>query len=123
MPLLMTERVDRQLLYLNEGAYAVYIEAADKQAGDPWTRWARNFERCLPLTLWQHVAQPLAGETVERDLALLNRQLTSIASVVGQGRTLLFPVGEYTVAIDKLKQTSPRVAERVATYVASWSKM
>jgi hypothetical protein len=49
MPLLMTQKVDRQLLYLNEGAYAVYIESADTRGGDPWVRWARNFDRCLPL--------------------------------------------------------------------------
>ena len=57
MPILMTKKVDRQALYLNENAYAVYIEAHDKAGGDPWTRWARNFQRCLPLTMWQHFGQ------------------------------------------------------------------
>ena len=57
MPILMTKKVERQALYLNENAYAVYIEAHDK-SGDPWTRWARNFQRCLPITMWQHFSQP-----------------------------------------------------------------
>lgn len=123
MPLLMTQKVDRQLLYLNEGAYAVYVESADKQGGTPWMRWARNFERCLPLTLWQHVAKPLGPETVERDLRTINKQLHSISQVIGQGRTLVFPMDEYTIAMDAVAQTSPRVSDRVKQYVESWRSM
>ena len=85
MPILMTKKVDRQALYLNENAYAVYIEAHDKSGGDPWTRWARNFQRCLPITMWQHFGQPLSYETWERDGKvntdeIVVRSLDSIAS-------------------------------------------
>lgn len=123
MPLMMTQKVDRQLLYLNDGAHAVYVEAADKRGGDPWVRWSRNFDRCLPLTMWQHVGKPLGPETVERDLATLNTELNAISRVIGQGRTLVFPMGEYTTALENLTQTSPRVAERIKQYVESWRNM
>ena len=123
MPLLLSQQVDRQLLYLNEGAYAVYIDAADRKGSDPWVRWARNHNRCLPLTLWQHLGKPLAPETVERDLATINTELRDIAQVIGQGRTLIFPMGEYTTALEHTQQTSPRVADRVETYLSSWRNM
>lgn len=114
MPLLMTKRVDRQLLYLNEGAHAVYIEAADKKAGDPWVRWARNFERCLPLTLWQHFGQPLSYETWERDSKKATEELLRIANAVRQGRVVVFPGDEYTHAIQQIGNTSPKLQERIS---------
>ena len=111
----MTQKVDRQLLYLNEGAYAVYIEAADKKGGDPWVRWARNFERCLPLTMWQHFGQPLGHETFERDGKKVTEELSSIANVVRQGRVVVFPGDEYTQALQQIGSTSPKLQERIST--------
>ena len=114
MPLLMTQRVDRQLLYLNDGAYAVYIEAADKAGGDPWVRWARNFERCLPLTMWQHFGQPLSHETWERDGKKATDELISIANVVRQGRVVVFPGDEYSHALLQIGNTTPKLQDRIS---------
>lgn len=121
MPLLMTQQVDRQLLYLNEGAYAVYIEAADKKAGDPWVRWARNFERALPLTMWQHFGEPLTHDTWERDGKLALEEVRTIGDTLRQGRVVVFPAGEYTTALAHLEQTSPKLHDRISQSIASWS--
>lgn len=121
MPLLMTQQVDRQLLYLNEGAYAVYIESADKKGGDPWVRWARNFERTLPLTMWQHFGTPLTHETWERDGKLAVEELRDIGDTLRQGRVVVFPAGEYTTALAHLEQTSPKLYDRISLSIASWS--
>ena len=102
MPLLMTQKVDRQLLYLNEGAYAVYIESADTRGGDPWVRWARNFDRCLPLTTW------------ERDGRKATEELASIANVVRQGRVMVFPGDEYTHALEQIRSTTPKLHDRIS---------
>jgi hypothetical protein len=114
MPLLMTQKVDRQLLYLNEGAYAVYIEAADKKAGDPWVRWARNFERCLPLTMWQHFYEPLLHETFERDARNLNIEIQKIGEAVRQGRVVVFPGEEYSNALLQIGNTTPKLQDRIS---------
>ena len=114
MPLLMTQKVDRQLLYLNEGAYAVYIEAADTRGGDPWVRWARNFERCLPLTMWSHFGTPLSHETWERDGRKATDELARIANVVRQGRVVAFPGDEYTHALDQIRSTTPKLHDRIS---------
>ena len=114
MPLLMTQKVDRQLLYLNEGAYAVYIEAADKRGGDPWVRWARNFERCLPLTMWQHFGQPLGHETWERDSRKFNTEHQKIADAVRQGRVVVFPGDEYSHALLQIGSTTPKLHDRIS---------
>jgi len=121
MPLLMTQQVDRQLLYLNDGAYAVYIEAADKKGGDPWVRWARNFDRALPLTMWQHFGTPLTHETWERDGKLALEELRTIGDTLRQGRVVVFPAGEYTTALTHLEQTSPKLHDRFSQSIASWS--
>jgi len=121
MPLLMTQQVDRQLLYLNEGAYAVYIESADKKGGDPWVRWARNFERALPLTIWEHFGTPLTHETWERDGKLAIEELRDIGDTLRQGRVVVFPAGEYTTALTHLEQTSPKLYDRISLSIASWS--
>lgn len=114
MPLLMTQKVDRQLLYLNEGAYAVYIESADTRGGDPWVRWARNFDRCLPLTMWSHFGTPLSHETWERDGRKATEELTSIANVVRQGRVMVFPGDEYTHALEQIRSTTPKLHDRIS---------
>ena len=108
MPLLMTQKVDRQLLYLNEGAHSVYVEAADKSAGDPWVRWARNFERALPLTMWSHFGTSLSHETFERDSRTFSAEHQKINEAVRQGRVLIFPGDEYSIALDRLLNTSPK---------------
>lgn len=117
MPILMTKRVDRQALYLNENAYAVYIEAHDKAGGDPWTRWARNFQRCLPLTMWQHFGQPLSYETWERDGKVNTDETVAIANTVNAGRIILFPADEYTIALEKLEATSPKLHTRLSNSI------
>jgi hypothetical protein len=122
MPLLMTKKVDRQLLYLNEGAHAVYIEAADKSGGDPWTRWARNFERCLPLTLWSHFGTSLSHETWERDGKVATNECIAIANALNQGRVVVFPGDEYTIAIDKLEATSPKLHDRIYNSIQAFIK-
>ena len=114
MPLLMTAKVDRQLLYLNEGAYAVYIEAADKAGGDPWVRWARNFERCLPLTMWSHFGTPLSHETWQRDGRRVTDELVNIANTVRQGRVVLFPGDDYTKALEQIRDTTPKLHDRIS---------
>lgn len=114
MPLLITQKVDRQLLYLNEGAYAIYIEAADKTAGDPWVRWARNFGRCLPLTMWQHFGTPLSHETYERDLRKFNLEYQKIAETLRQGRVVAFPGDEYSIALQKIRSTTPKLQEKIS---------
>ena len=114
MPILTTKRVDRQLLYLNETAYAVYIEAADKRGGDPWVRWARNFDRCLPLTMWQQFGQPLGHETWERDGKKATDELIRIANVVRQGRVVVFPGDEYSHALLQIENTSPKLQDRIS---------
>ena len=114
MPLLMTQKVDRQLLYLNDGAYAVYIEAAGNKGGDPWVRWARNFERALPLTMWSHFGTPLSHDTWQRDGRRATDELVSIANTVRQGRVVLFPGDEYTLALDSVKNTSPKLYDRIS---------
>ena len=114
MPLLMTQKVDRQLLYLNEGAHAVYIEAADKRGGDPWVRWARNFDRCLPLTMWQHFGQPLGHETWERDSKKFNLEYQKIAEAVRQGRVVVFPGDEYSHALLQIGNTTPKLQDRIS---------
>ena len=113
MPMLLMKTVDRNLLYLNQNAYAVYVEAADKKAGDPWVRWARNFERCLPLTLWEHFANSLSYTTYDRDSHNFTREIQRIESVVRQGRVVAFPAGEYTTALEHLKNTSPKLHDRI----------
>jgi len=123
MPLLMTQKVDRQLLYLNEGAYAVYIEAADKKGGDPWVRWARNFDRCLPLTMWQHFHNSLGSETFERDSRKFNEEYQKCAEAVRQGRVLVFPGDEYSIALDKLANTSPKLADRISQSIQALSNL
>lgn len=123
MPLLMTQRVDRQLLYLNDGAYAVYIEAADKRGGDPWVRWARNFERCLPLTMWQHFGQPLGYETWERDGKKATNELISIANTVRQGRVVVFPGDEYSHALLQIGNTSPKLQDRISQSIQELSNL
>ena len=114
MPLLMTQKVDRQLLYLNEGAYAVYIESAGKKGGDAWTRWARNFERCLPLTMWSQNGTSLSHETWERDGRKATDELVTLANTARQGRVVLFPGDEYTIALDALEKTSPKLYDRIS---------
>lgn len=114
MPILMTQKVDRQLLYLNESAYAIYIESADKQAGDPWVRWARNFDRCLPLTLWQHFGQPLGHETFERDVKKTTGELVRISNIVRQGRIIILPGDEYTNALLQIGNTSPKLQAKIS---------
>jgi len=114
MPLLMTQKVDRQLLYLNEGAYAVYIEAADQKGGDPWVRWARNFDRCLPLTMWQHFYDPLGHETYKRDSRNAMEELSRISNIVRQGRVVVFPGDEYSNALLKIGSTSPELHDRIS---------
>ena len=123
MPLLMTKKVDRQLLYLNDGAYAVYIEAADKAGGDPWVRWARNFERCLPLTMWQHFGQPLSHETWERDGKKATDELVSIANVVRQGRVVVFPGDEYSHALLQIENTTPKLQDRISQSIQGLSNI
>ena len=123
MPLLITRKVDRQLLYLNEGAYAVYVEAEDKAAGDPWVRWARNFERCLPLTMWQHFGQPLGHETWERDGKKVTDELMRIANVVRQGRVVVFPGDEYTHALLQIGNTSPKLQDRISQSIQGLSNL
>ena len=120
MPLLMTRKVDRQALYLNENAYAVYIESADKTGGDPWTRWARNFERCLPLTMWQHIGEPLSHTTWERDNKVNIAEITAISNTINMGRVVLFPGDEYTIALEKLETTSPKIHTRITNSVAGF---
>ena len=123
MPLLMTQKVDRQLLYLNEGAHAVYIEAADKRGGDPWVRWARNFERCLPLTMWQHFGQPLGHETWERDSKKFNLEYQKIAEAVRQGRVVVFPGDEYSHALLQIGNTTPRLQDRISQSIQGLSNI
>jgi len=123
MPLLMTQKVDRQLLYLNEGAYAVYIEAADQKGGDPWVRWARNFGRCLPLTMWQHFGQPLGHETWERDGKKATDELIQIASVVRQGRVVVFPGDEYSNALLQIGSTTPKLHDRISLSIQELSNL
>ena len=123
MPLLMTQKVDRQLLYLNEGAYAVYIEAADKRGGDPWVRWARNFERCLPLTMWQHFGQPLGHETWERDSKKFNTEHQKIADAVRQGRVVVFPGDEYSHALLQIGSTTPKLHDRISQSIQGLSNV
>ena len=123
MPLLMTQKVDRQLLYLNEGAHAVYIEAADKRGGDPWVRWARNFERCLPLTMWQHFGQPLGHETWERDGKKATEELTRIANAVRQGRVVVFPGDEYSHALLQIRSTTPKLHDRISQSIQGLSNI
>jgi hypothetical protein len=123
MPLLITKKVDRQLLYLNEGAHAVYIEAADKRGGDPWVRWARNFERCLPLTMWQHFGQPLGHETWERDGKKATEELTRIANAVRQGRVVVFPGDEYSHALLKIGSTTPKLQDRISQSIQELSNI
>lgn len=119
MPLLMTKKVDRQALYLNENAYAVYIEAQDKSGGSPWVRWARNFQRCLPLTMWQHFGTPLSHETWERDGKKNTDETIAIANVVNAGRVVIFPADEYTIALEKLEATSPKLYYRLSNSIQS----
>ena len=121
MPLLMTQKVDRQLLYLNDGAYAVYIEAADKAGGNPWVRWARNFERCLPLTMWQHFGQPLGYETWERDGKKATEELTRISNVLRQNRVIVFPGDEYSHALLQIRNTSPKLHDRISQSIQGLS--
>jgi len=123
MPLLMTQKVDRQLLYLNEGAHAVYIEAADKRGGDPWVRWARNFERCLPLTMWQHFGQPLGHETWERDSKKFNLEYQKIAEAVRQGRVVVFPGDEYSHALLQIGNTTPKLQDRISQSIQGLSNI
>ena len=123
MPLLITKKVDRQLLYLNDGAYAVYVEAADKKAGDPWVRWARNFERALPLTLWDHFGKALSHETWERDGRRATEECTAISRVLSQGRVLVFPGDEYSVALDALRETSPKLHDRISQSIQGFSNL
>ena len=123
MPLLMTQKVDRQLLYLNEGAYAVYIEASQKNGGDPWTRWARNFERCLPLTMWSHIGTPLSHETWARDGSRATDELVAIANTVRQNRVVIFPGDEFTVALDAIKDTSPKLHDRISQSIQGLMKL
>lgn len=123
MPLLVTHKVDRQLLYLNTNAYAVYIEAADKMAGDPWTRWARNFERCLPLTMWQHFGQPLGYETWKRDGKKAVEELTRIGNTVRQGRVVVFPGDEYSHSLLQIRNTSPELHDRISKSIEELSNL
>lgn len=123
MPLLMTQKVDRQLLYLNDGVYAVYIEAADKKAGDPWVRWARNFERALPLTIWDHFGKSLSHETYERDSRRFNDESQRISEALRQGRVVVFPGDEYSIAVDKLKETSPKLADRISQSIQGFMSL
>lgn len=123
MPLLIAQKVDRQLLYLNEGAYAIYIEAADKMAGDPWTRWARNFERALPLTMWDHFGKPLSHETWERDGKRATDELIRIANVIRQGRVLVFPGDEYSHALLQIGNTSPKLQDRISQSIQELSNV
>ena len=123
MPLLMTQKVDRQLLYLNEGAYAVYIEAADKKGGDPWVRWARNFDRCLPLTMWQHFGQPLGHETYKRDGKNSTEELSRISNIVRQGRVVVFPGDEYSNALLKIGSTTPELHDRISQSIQALSNL
>ena len=123
MPLLMTQKVDRQLLYLNEGAHAVYIEAADKRGGDPWVRWARNFDRCLPLTMWQHFGQPLGHETWERDSKKFNLEYQKIAEAVRQGRVVVFPGDEYSHALLQIGNTTPKLQDRISQSIQGLSNI
>lgn len=123
MPLLMTKKVDRHLLYLNEGAYAVYIEAADRRAGDPWVRWARNFERCLPLTLWQHFGQPLSHETWERDSKKATDELVRVSDALRQGRVVVFPGDEYSHAILQIRNTTPKLHDRISQSIQELSNL
>jgi hypothetical protein len=123
MPLLMTQKVDRQLLYLNEGAHAVYIEAADKRGGDPWVRWARNFDRCLPLTMWQHFGQPLGHETWERDSRNTTEELARISDAVRQGRVVVFPGDEYSHALLQIGSTTPKLHDRISQSIQGLSNL
>ena len=119
MPILMTKKVDRSALYLNDNAYAVYIEAHDKSGGDPWTRWARNFERCFPITMWQHFGHPLSHETWERDGKVNTDELITLSNTVNAGRVVLFPGDEYTLALEKLEATSPKLYHRLSNSLQS----
>jgi len=123
MPLLMTQKVDRQLLYLNEGAYAVYIEAADQKGGDPWVRWARNFDRCLSLTMWQHFGQPLGHETYKRDSRNATEELSQISNIVRQGRVVIFPGDEYANALLKIGSTTPELHDRISQSIQALSNL
>jgi len=123
MPLLMTQKVDRQLLYLNEGAYAVYIEAADQKGGDPWVRWARNFGRCLPLTMWQHFGQPLGHETYKRDSRNFNMEYQKITETVRHGRVLIFPGDDYSNALLKIGSTTPELHDRISQSIQALSNL
>jgi len=123
MPLLMMKKVDRQLLYLNEAAYSVYVESADRMGGDPWVRWARNFERCLPLTLWQHFGKPLGHETYARDVRKFNEETRKIHDVLRQGRVVAFPGDEYTTALSAMESTSPSMHSKIREVVQGFSNL
>lgn len=114
MPLLILKKVDRQILHLNDSAYAIYVESADKKGGDPWVRWARTFSRCLPLTLWQHFGESLSYSTWARDGRVATAELVAISNILNQGRSVLFPGDEYTVGISKLENTSPKLHENIS---------
>lgn len=123
MPLLMMKEVDRNLLYLNEGAYTVYVEAADRKGGEAWVRWCRNFERALPLTIYEHFGKPLTHETWERDSKQSMLEITAVNTALAQGRVVLVPGEDLSTALDSVRETTPKLHDRFSQSIVSWRNM
>tara|TARA_R100000353_G_scaffold49177_2_gene39062 strand:+ start:3100 stop:3321 length:222 start_codon:yes stop_codon:yes gene_type:complete len=69
--------------------------------------------------MWQHFGQPLSHETWERDGKVNTDEVLAIAHIIKAGRVVLFPGDEYTLALEKLEATSPKLYHRLTNSLKS----
>ena len=69
--------------------------------------------------MWQHFGQPLSYETWERDGKVNTDEIVVLANTVNAGRVVLFPGDEYTIALEKLEATSPKLHYRLSNSIQS----
>ena len=69
--------------------------------------------------MWQHFGQPLSHETWERAGKVNTDEVLAIAHIIKAGRGVLFPGDEYTIALEKLEATSPKLHYRLSNSIQS----
>tara|TARA_R100000900_G_scaffold36029_1_gene29723 strand:+ start:72 stop:455 length:384 start_codon:yes stop_codon:yes gene_type:complete len=126
MPLLLTQSTEsKHIVELNPTVHAVYIEGATEGVATPWVRWARSNQRCHPLTILEkHTDKmiPLSYTTLSRDKSKLQEQLTTIENISRQGCAIVFPMHNYFLAMELVKDTSPDIYALVNNRITQWDK-
>lgn len=122
MPLLHVKSLDRTLLNLNENAHAIYFDDIDERNSDPLTRWCRNYNKALPLHVYDTADKTLGHETYERDNRKIADDCLTISKTLGANGVVLLPLDEWSNVQAQLQKTNPKLEADISRYIAVWSR-